>query len=437
MLKKVLCLHGSEQTAEIFRTKTGNLTRKCRGVCTLEFIDAPHLLPMRAGNEVQLATWYCRVDGKIDLSSFEASLQFLETKWASGEYDGVFGFSMGGALGAVMASLPQRFPGLMFLIAAGSPDIGEMVTLFSLNAIPSHVRSVHVMGRADTAVPMERSILLAERFHTPITVEHSKGHLVPTKASILDFYIRFISCNESDVLRFDDPEFVCRFPTAIVLPIIDSKEQFLCASEAAAIAQREEVEALQAIYPQNVHEVSYPLPESAGDETVCFLLSAPEQGASADGRFASQIQRLYKELRVKFIGTSRYPDEAPIFEIIVGDLSLVDFTSSMRRSFREHIVKAIDENPGTVCAFAVVQSMIEWIESGPSVWSESREHAPGAVAFDDEDVSESINFEELGIVNEDEERQFIEDASREAFEAAAGVRKRGGKFVELYNNITV
>jgi hypothetical protein len=128
---KVLCLHGSEQTAEIFKTKTGNLTRKTKLHCSLEFLDAPHLLPLRPGDDAQLATWYLRVDGRIDFLSLEKSLAFLQEKWASGGYSGVIGFSMGGALATVMSTSPSRFPGMRFVIAAGAPDISEMGNVFS------------------------------------------------------------------------------------------------------------------------------------------------------------------------------------------------------------------------------------------------------------------------------------------------------------------
>jgi hypothetical protein len=272
----------------------------------LDFIDGPHRLPIREGDEVPLATWYLRKNGKICKSSIEVSIAFLQEKWATGDYDGILGFSMGGALGALIASYPDEFRGLKFVIVAGAPDIVEIRNLLSLGSIPENVRSLHLMGRTDTAVPMHRSQLLASSFHRPIIVEHAKGHLFPTKACILDFCLSFIvnSCRgvETPTTELQDSDFVFIFPQGF--DSYDKNGENLCQSQAIAIAQSDEVEALQAIFPENISEISV-LPSRAGDICASFVfdVSAADSSESINNPAVTrQYQRLCSQLKVKFTG---------------------------------------------------------------------------------------------------------------------------------------
>jgi len=167
------------------------------------------------------------------------------------------------------------------------------------------VRSLHIMGRADKAVPLSQSLLLAERFPKPIIIEHMKGHLVPTKACILDYYTQFIvsSCSSAvdDFRVFDDPDFVFRCERDIAnCSAVSDTRQMLCTSDACAISQREEIEALEAIFPENIHDISSP-PMVAGDPTASFRISIPLQNR-LDNEQSVQFQRLCTELSIKFIG---------------------------------------------------------------------------------------------------------------------------------------
>jgi hypothetical protein len=46
------------------------------------------------------------------------------------------------------------------------------------------VPSVHVTGRGDSIVPMNDSLLLAERFSEPVILIHAGGHVIPADPAI-------------------------------------------------------------------------------------------------------------------------------------------------------------------------------------------------------------------------------------------------------------
>ena len=190
-MTRVLCLHGSSQTAEIFRGKVGNLVQKGKKFnLKFHFVDAPHILELREGDDVPLRSWYCRVNDLVTEDSLETSLLQLQIFWREkGGFDGIFGFSMGGSLAAIIASLPERFPGLRFVVCVGSPDVPEILHQAK---IPKDVKSLHVAGVADKAVIMSSSKSLASRFFESEFMEHEQAHCIPTKASYLISYVEFM-----------------------------------------------------------------------------------------------------------------------------------------------------------------------------------------------------------------------------------------------------
>lgn len=114
-----------------------------------------------------------------------------ELQCSTGPFDGIFGFSQGGAIGAVIASRPDLFPGLRFVIFAGAPDITDLhfpantahcrATSGQIPDILPSLKSLHFAGLADMIVPAKRSQMLASRFASPQYIEHEQGHCIPTK----------------------------------------------------------------------------------------------------------------------------------------------------------------------------------------------------------------------------------------------------------------
>ncbi|KAK7240521.1 serine hydrolase [Aureococcus anophagefferens] len=91
LARRVLCLHGSEQTGTLFAQRLAPLAKRCGD--SLVFVDAPHALPLREGQTASLGWW--RRDG----SGFDESLDVVRRAWRElGPFSGLLGFSSGGAL---------------------------------------------------------------------------------------------------------------------------------------------------------------------------------------------------------------------------------------------------------------------------------------------------------------------------------------------------
>ena len=53
MVFRVLALHGSQQNAEALRTRLGRIVPKLKKYAAFIYLDAPHILPLRDGDEVR------------------------------------------------------------------------------------------------------------------------------------------------------------------------------------------------------------------------------------------------------------------------------------------------------------------------------------------------------------------------------------------------
>jgi hypothetical protein len=133
-----------------------------------------------------------------------------------------------------------------------------------------------------------------------------------------------------------------------------------------------------------------------------------------------------------------YPfEEGPCIDILVGDLSLLEFTSSMRRSFSEMLRLCIEENEGSVCGFACAQGMASWLQGGPDVWlSRSNgpdiEHKP-VYMTEDKEVSDSHECA-LESMSEEEQCEIICRVTQEAFTVAAAMRAKDSSKIHNFHN---
>ena len=108
-----------------------------------------------------------------------------------GPFDGLFGFSQGAALGALLVALSAA-PTFGFAILVGgfaSAD-PEHVPIYRAGAC--HVPSLHIIGLSDGVVPPERSRALADSFHEPWILEHAGGHVVPDSVEVHDGVLAFL-----------------------------------------------------------------------------------------------------------------------------------------------------------------------------------------------------------------------------------------------------
>jgi hypothetical protein len=108
----------------------------------------------------------------------------------------IAGFSMGGSMAVIVASLPRRYPGLRFVLVGGARDLPPALLEDLLQAEEAGANktgtnragagvallplpSLHLIGAADKVVPPESSRQLAGRFLAPRVIEHEQGHCIP------------------------------------------------------------------------------------------------------------------------------------------------------------------------------------------------------------------------------------------------------------------
>ena len=184
---RVLCLHGASQDAEIFSQRLRPLQKKCAAHAHFVFADAPHHLPTAAGQMVAMRVWWQTDADAVPYCGWPASLEALRAFWRRhGPFDGALGFSQGGAVACLMAGLahatPGEFPGLRFVVVAGSPapDLTYFPDVDLRGPLPCP--SLHFVGRADAAVPPAESAALAETWFARAQVHrHEQGHVFPTR----------------------------------------------------------------------------------------------------------------------------------------------------------------------------------------------------------------------------------------------------------------
>jgi predicted esterase len=193
----MLCLHGYHGSAAILRQQMQPLFGDLRS--TVEFIevDAPSLAAGDFGwwhgnfpvSQGEYRGWQRTRDWLIDLFDRQ------------GPFDGVFGFSQGAALTGVLPGLrapdgkvSERTPLVFdFAIMAGGfrSEAVEHRRLFTVKE-GYQLPSLHIMGSADTVVPIADSLTLARQFAAPTVLEHGGGHVIAATPEVRAHVVAFL-----------------------------------------------------------------------------------------------------------------------------------------------------------------------------------------------------------------------------------------------------
>ncbi|KAH9944773.1 serine hydrolase FSH [Amylocystis lapponica] len=216
--RRVLMLHGYAQSATIFSKRMGALRKACGKEIELVFIDAPHVLtPVDLAEQFSTSElgaeeasdqdpaltprcWWKSDKALAQMNGLEDTLRLLRDLLHKDHYDGVFGFSQGACLAAILAALlekPDTFPAflidgkpphppLQFCIAACGfrPDNPFCDSIF----FPSYsTPTLHVLGNMDVIVVAERSNTLLEVSSNKRVEYHDGGHFIPSKANWRNF----------------------------------------------------------------------------------------------------------------------------------------------------------------------------------------------------------------------------------------------------------
>jgi hypothetical protein len=188
---RVLCLHGYHGSAEIMRRQMGPLIDGLDVPVEFVYVDAPSLAVGDFGWwHLNFRGWERTRDWAVDL--FEREPRF----------DGVFGFSQGAALTALLVGMrapdgvvtEQRPLSFDFAMMASGfrSDSTVHSGLFAARdsfALPS----LHMLSRSDPIVATRDSRALAEQFHAPLVLEHSSGHVIASTPPIREQVARFLN----------------------------------------------------------------------------------------------------------------------------------------------------------------------------------------------------------------------------------------------------
>jgi pimeloyl-ACP methyl ester carboxylesterase len=182
---RILCLHGYHGSGAVLRRQIAPVAAGLPDDVELVFVDAPSL------STGDFGWWHEGFRG------WERTRDWLAELFIRQHFDGIFGFSQGAALAGLLAALHESnstaFAFDMAIMVGGfTSQSSQHEHLFdSLLTVPS----LHVMGRADSIVPLQDSLLLANRFADPVIIEHGGGHVIPDEPSITARIAAFVASN--------------------------------------------------------------------------------------------------------------------------------------------------------------------------------------------------------------------------------------------------
>lgn len=201
---RVLCLHGSQQSAAVFEHRLERLVAKAASFAEFVFIDGPVELTQNASERVNARGW-----GLVssESSDCDAVREVLKKAWAEqGPFDGVLGFSEGATAAVLYCQLcraeearadtnPSAGAGLRFAVIAGGPAPLAFAATEPCLKIPS----LHIASASDSVVPIEDSVRLSRLFEGSEFLEHKGGHGFPQQTEDLKKVIQFFEKRQKDI----------------------------------------------------------------------------------------------------------------------------------------------------------------------------------------------------------------------------------------------
>jgi predicted esterase len=192
---RILCLHGYHGSADVLRGQMKTLTEGMDPLAEFVQVNAPSLANGDFG-------WWHAVTDENSTNNEDPGLGpgaaryegwALTCRWVvsllerEGPFDGVFGFSQGAALAALLVGLrshdgtttehkPLAFD---FVILVGAFLANDPVLARLYDSQESYdLPSIHIIGHSDFIVPSEYSRKVAAKFKDPLVLEHDGGHVI-------------------------------------------------------------------------------------------------------------------------------------------------------------------------------------------------------------------------------------------------------------------
>jgi predicted esterase len=211
---KILCLHGYAQNLTIFHKRTAVLKKALKSIADLYYVQGPVVCSINPADhkkfdieentpkeEQPLGWWNFSEDGKY--TGLEDSLEILlKYMKEEGPFDGIFGFSQGSSMAAVLCAhlelekekgnpdIPD-IPRFVMLFSGFRPDDTTYDKYFNTEH-KLKIKSLHVYGEEDHWLAPERSKKLITYFENPTVLSHSGGHFIPMDAEKRHYYVDYI-----------------------------------------------------------------------------------------------------------------------------------------------------------------------------------------------------------------------------------------------------
>ncbi|XP_042891743.1 esterase OVCA2-like [Penaeus japonicus] len=202
---RILCLHGYRQNGSTFREKTGAFRKQLKKQVEFEFMTSPlEVPPLESADDKDGGSgwWFSRQDDFFRaqdesdcIKGFEESLAAVETAFKEkGPFDGILGFSQGGAMLGLICGLQQQgklsysFKFAIFVSAFKSRSLPHQHLYEEKIALPT----LHVFGETDQVIEKPMSEEHLQYFHDPEVLVHPGGHFIPATGAQKAIYVKFI-----------------------------------------------------------------------------------------------------------------------------------------------------------------------------------------------------------------------------------------------------
>ncbi|KPA84946.1 hypothetical protein ABB37_01388 [Leptomonas pyrrhocoris] len=280
---RVLCLHGAQQTKDIFQNQLSRLQDDLADVAELEFLDAPHVLPLITAEDDTPTRSWCSADGKEDYSAGDTLVRTAMQPAGPGTKLActvMLGFSQGALMIYRYLKLHSDDVAvqgqLRGVVVAGAPDPRRVfgpgrnrrAALFddsdASRTFFGSLPCLHIIGKKDSIVSPEESAAFAQVCSDASRIlYHEHAHSLPTlkevrsavrgvcvtaaMTSVEAAEARDAREDELEMIRsmYDDAAVVERGSETLVrLPLLTDAESLLASSSSAAAC---------ALDPSSVH----------------------------------------------------------------------------------------------------------------------------------------------------------------------------------------
>lgn len=365
-----------------------------------------------------MRTWWNRHGNEY--GGLTDSLEMILNTWNDDEgFEGIIGFSRGGRLAHLIATLHQASKGKLFanlryvVIASGyghvpmpenfPPKGGIWDELLqddkyaneNGDLLPLNIPSLHIMGSKDRLITVENSRALLASYVDPQIHEHEGGHHVPMRAADVRTMLKFI----------DSASSIVNAKTTSDQKEIDSSHNSVKSAQVSKIpdeehaqTQREECDSLALIFPDEFKLLSSTngiIVDEFGEEQIDYkfpisyaIQLRPPQDQLEDDPASAKLWPV-RNIALKIEYTAEYPDCLPTFSLH-HDMNLLEFKLCQEESCLDAVKEVAKAELGMPCIMGCVYAAIEFFaEGGLKTALERRGH--GSVQNVDEKKEPLLN----------------------------------------------